>query len=300
MNTNRLMGLLPDMAVYVLVVETGSFTVAAERLGMTPSAVSRQISRLEKALEVKLLERTTRRQSTTEEGKAAYERCRAMVDCANEVGQMGQRSSRVAGHLTISSPKAYGKIVLQPLILSFLEAYPEIRIHFKVTDTLLNPLRDDVDLVFRISDQQIEGLVSKKIRDINLVLCASRAYLESHTLPEHPAELVDLSCLALGEHERDNQWIFHRSEERVKVDVMGRYTVNHSEMRLEAVKEGLGIGIFPDFVVAEALAQGEVIQVLADWQVKQKYQGAITLQFAQSKFMPSRLRCFIDYFMDHL
>jgi DNA-binding transcriptional LysR family regulator len=294
------MAVLPDMAVFVLVVESGSFTAAAEQLGMTPSAVSRQISRLETALEVRLLERTTRKQTTTSEGLAAYGRCKAMVDCARDVTAIGPSTTTPAGKIYISAPKAYSAVVLQPLVMSFLKENPEIDVHFRVTDTFLNPLRDDVDLAFRLSDQLVEGLVSRPLHTIDSYLCANPDYLKLHDLPKHPNDLLKLSCIALGEYEQDNHWTFQRGEERVQVKVNGRYTTNHSAMRLNAVKAGFGIGLFPDFVVNDDLASGDVVQVLGDWHLISKYQGTVSMQFMQNKFMPTRLRRLIDFFIQQL
>jgi DNA-binding transcriptional LysR family regulator len=305
MNTNKLLAVLPDMAVYVLVVETGSFTAAAEQLGVTPSAVSRQISRLEAALEVRLLERTTRKQTTTDEGKAAYDRCKAMVECALDVTSIGDAAIAPSGRICISAPKAYSVTVLQPLVLSFLESHPSIDIHFRVTDTFLIPLRDDVDLAFRLSDHLIEGLVSKPLHTIDSVLCASRSYLGQHGVPAHPSELADHQCIALGEFEQDNRWVFQRGGETAQVDVCGHYTTNHSGMRMSAVKAGLGIGIFPDFVAEQALSgtksdKEKLVTVLPEWALHSKYQGMVSMQYLQNKFMPSRLRTLINYFIAHL
>jgi DNA-binding transcriptional LysR family regulator len=293
------MSTLPDMAVFVLVVEAGSFTAAAQQLGITPSAVSRQISRLEAVLQVQLLERTTRKQTTTSEGVAAYERCRTMVECARDVTAIGSSFSEPSGKICISAPKAYSKTVLQPLVLAFLAENPAIDIHFRVTDTFLNPLRDDVDLVFRLNDHLIEGLVSRPLHTIESHLCASPSFIEQHGVPQHPEDLKNVSCITLGEFEKDNLWVFQRQQHRVQVRVSGRYTTNH-RMRLQAIKSNFGIGLFPDFVVKDELITGNIVRVLDDWRLVSKYQGMVSLQYMQNKFMPSRLRRLIDYLIENL
>ncbi len=301
MDTNKIIALIPDMAAFVTVVETGSFTKAAEKLGVTPSGISRQISRLENALAVVLLERSTRKQSTTVAGKEVFDFCQAILENAREVVNISDNNSKVAsGHLRIAVPKAFGKQVLEPLLIPFMDAYPNIKLKVKVTDHLVDPIHDDVDIIFRLTDSPQENLVSKKLGDTRLMLCASPNYLEQRGTPQHPNDLVSHDCLFLGEAINDNIWEFSCGGQSFKIPVEGRYVVNHTEMRLNGVKQGLGIGIFPDFAIKDALKDGSVIRVLNDWHINGSYQGQISMQFAQTRHMPIRIRAFIDYISEHL
>lgn len=300
MDTNQLMPLLPDMAVFVTIVESGSFTAASKKLGITPSAVSKKLSRLETALSVKLLERTTRKIAISEAGHATYRYCCQMIDSAKEAVQVSRSTTtKPAGNLRIAVPKAYGNQVLKPLLSSFLQKYPDIKLSVKVSDQFIDPIHDEVDIIFRLTDKPTEGLVSKVIGKVDLVLCASPDYLKENGVPEHPSELKNHQCLYLGETPSDNQWKFILSDQKVSVNVNGRYIVNHTEMRLRGIKDGLGIGILPDFSASSSLNDGSVIRVLENWTIKEKYQGVITLQFAQSKYLPTKCRVFIDYISEH-
>lgn len=301
MDTNHLMPLLPDMAVFVTVVETGSFTAASEKLGVTPSAVSRKISRLEDALSVKLLERTTRNVSVSEAGKAIYRYCRQMIDLAKEAAHVSNSvASKPVGNLRIAVPKAYGNQVLKPHLFSFLQEYPDINLRVTVTDQFVDPIADEVDIIFRLTDKPVEGLVSRVIGKVDLVLCASPEYIKINGIPKNPTELKNHQCIYLGETPSDNQWKFVLSGHEVSVTVDGRYVVNHTEMRLSAIKQGLGIGILPDFSAKSSLDDGSVVRVLTDWQIKEKYQGVITLQYLQSKYLPTKSRVFIDYIIENM
>ncbi|TCK08732.1 LysR family transcriptional regulator [Marinobacterium mangrovicola] len=296
MDLNTLMPLLPDMAAFVAVVETGSFTGAAEKMGITPSGVSRQVSRLEKALGVILIERTTRRQSTTSVGMAVYEQCRNMLDSAREAVQVSESDATEAkGRLRVAVPKALAKQVLEPYFIAFVKEYPAVSLHLMVTDERLDPARQDLDIVFHVSAEPYEHLVSKVIGRVESVLCASPAYLKERGAPAKPRDLLAHDCIPLGLLERDNHWLLSRGESRETVAVNGRYTNNHSEMRLRAVKEGLGIGIFPDFVVQDALKAGEVERVLHGFQVHSHFQGGMHMQFQPMRFMPAKMRAFIDF-----
>ncbi|EDL52265.1 putative transcriptional regulator, LysR family protein [Vibrio mediterranei AK1] len=296
MDTNKLMALLPDIAAFVTVVEAGSFTAASQRLGMTPSGVSRQISRLEAALNADLLERTTRKQVTTDTGKVVYEFSKKIMESASDIANIAsQEGGEAQGELRISAPKAFSHHILEPLMLPFLDLYPKVKLRLLVSDEFVDPFGHNLDIVFELTHFPRENLVAKTLGEIKAVLCASKSYLQEHGIPFHPNNLLNHNCLFLNEQPNDNVWLFNKDGENVKVQVDGRYSVNHSEMRLNAVKSGIGIGIFPEFVVEKALREGDVLQVLPEWHINSRYQGEIVMQFPQSKFMPARRRAFIDY-----
>lgn len=296
MDTNKIITLMPDMASFVAVVEAGSFSAAAKRMGMTPSATSRQISRLETALSIKLLERTTRKVALTEAGKGVYATCRNMLDNAREVvDQSASFSAIPQGKLRISAPKAYAKQVLEPMLLTFVAEFPDIQLHMMVTDRFVNPVDDEVDVIFRITQSPVEGLVGHKVSTVASVLVASPAYLKSRGQPVHPLELNQHECIALGEDPADALWRFRDQGKEVSLRVHGRYTANHTEMRLNAVKANLGIALLPDFVAKAGLANGELVQVLVDYPLVGGYQGGVYLQYAQSKYVPTAIKAFVGF-----
>ena len=298
---SKLITLLPDLASFILVVNEGSFTAAAKKLGVTPSALSKLITRLEKALSVKLLERTTRNLSITQTGKKVYDQAVIMLNAAEQAIEVSHLDHlEPSGSLTIAAPEAFLNSVLEPLVIPFLERYPEIQLKLRVIDGEIDLFKHGIDVAFKLTDKPDENLVLKEVGKTNLVLCASPDYLAQHELPQHPTQLVDHDCLYLAETPKDNIWDFLKDDQFHTVAVTGRYAVNHSQMRLKAVKDGLGIGIFHDFVIREALQKKLVIPVLPDWTIKSNYHGAIAMQFAQTKYMPARLRVFIDYSMDKL
>jgi DNA-binding transcriptional LysR family regulator len=296
MDINKLIQFLPDMATYVTVVDSGSFTKAADKLGITPSDVSQQISRLENALSVVLLKRTTRKHEVSETGWEIYQHCQLMLESAKEAVNFSSSSDiEPTGYLRIAAPKAFGMQVLEPLLASFLTQYPNIKLIVKVTEQFLNPIVDDVDVIFRITDHPTEKLVSKVLGKIDLLLCASPEYLFNNPVPSHPNDLTEHQCLHLGESLSDNQWSFSKNGQVIKVKVSARYAVNHTGMRLSGILQGFGIGVLPNFSARQALQKGDVIQVLEDWQLSGSYQGSINMQYAQVRNMPSRVRVFIDY-----
>tara|TARA_B100001059_G_scaffold226518_1_gene254976 strand:- start:1034 stop:1966 length:933 start_codon:yes stop_codon:yes gene_type:complete len=297
----KLIALLPDLASFILVVNEGSFTAAAKQLGVTPSALSKLITRLEKALSVKLFERTTRTLIITQAGQLVYDQSVVMINAAQQAVELSTSDhTEPSGSLTVAAPEAFLNSVLQPFVVPFLNQYTEIQLKLRAADGDIDILRQGIDIAFRLTDKPDESLVLKELGKTNLVLCASPDYLGHRRTPSHPTDLSQHDCLYLAETDKDHIWDFLKDDEFHTVSVSGRYAVNHSQMRLKGVKEGLGIGIFHDFVIQDALAEGSVVQVLNDWTIKSNYHGAIAMQFAQTKYMPARLRVFIDYAMEHL
>ncbi|AZL86907.1 LysR family transcriptional regulator [Aliivibrio salmonicida] len=294
------MNLLPDLATYIVVVNEGSFTAAAKKLGVTPSALSKLITRLESALSVKLFERTTRSLLITESGKKIYQQSVIMVEAAQQAIDISSSEHIVpSGSLTVAAPKAFLTIVLQALVTPFLIKYPKIQLKLRASDGDINMIAQGIDVVFRLTDKPTEGLIMKEIGKVNLSLCASPSYIEERGLPLHPKELPNHDCLYLGET-TDHIWEFVKGEESHVIAVTGRYAVNHSQMRLNGVRDGFGIGIFPDFVIKEALANNDVVPVLSDWQIKGNYHGVIAMQYAQNKYMPSRIKVFTEFVRQNL
>ncbi|WP_026339312.1 LysR family transcriptional regulator [Psychromonas ossibalaenae] len=301
MDINRVIPLMPDMAVFVTVVDTGNFTKAAALLGVTPSAVSRQIGRLEEALAVKLLIRTTRKLALTDPGKVTYDYCKQMYESAQEAVQVSSSAaSSPAGTLRVSAPKALANQLLKPFIRPFLALYPDIQLQLKATDRFIDPVHDNIDIIFHITEQPIEGLINKVVGRVNQLLCASPEYLEQYGTPLLPLDLTAHNCIYLGETVSDRRWKFIREGHSATVNVSGSYAVNHSDMRLDALTNGLGIGFLPDFVAQQAISDGSLIEVLDQWQITGNYQGDICMQYAQSKFLPKANRVFIDYVSQQL
>ncbi|MBO1896017.1 LysR family transcriptional regulator [Shewanella sp. BF02_Schw] len=301
MDTNKLIPLLPDMAILVTVVEQGNFSQAARKLGVTPSAVSRQISRLEDALGIKLLQRTTRQLALTESGKITFDYCKQMLESAEQaVNASTSTTSTVSGLLRVAAPKSLASRVLRPLFVEFLKCYPDIQLHLKVTDRVLDPIHDGVDFLIHINDNPIEALVNVKIGRVEQVLCASPDFLANHDLPTHPEDLKYLACLCLGENTVDNRWRFSNKNQQATVQVTGPYLINHSEMRCDAIEQGFGVGGLPDYIAQQGIEAGTLIPLLEDWQLQGNYHGDICLQYVQSKYMPNKNRIFIDFMKQNL
>ena len=306
---------LTDMAVFARVVEAGSFSGAARALGTTPSAVSRQVARLEGLLRVRLLERTTRKLRLTEAGHVAYTRCQALDSAAREVLQLAEQHTHTPqGLVRMSVPKAYGRQRIHPLVAPFLAAHPQVDVQLVVTDRVVDLFAEAVDLAIHITDTPPPGLAGRPLEAVEHIVCASPAYLARRGTPQHPSELAAHDCIYLGEDPSDRRWRFTQrvlatkgkskdpagqgllqDGEQATVAVHGRYVVNHSEMRREAAMADLGIASLPGFAAQAALASGALVRVLTAWRHDTAYSGTAWLLYPPNRFLPHRLRGWIDY-----
>ncbi|MEX3070507.1 LysR family transcriptional regulator [Vibrio alginolyticus] len=301
MDTNKLITLLPEMAVFVVVIEEGSFTKAAERLGVAPSSVSRSIAKLEGALSQKLLERTTRNMRLSIAGEEIHGLCVDMLKSARLATDAAFSSqNEVAGEVRIAAPRAFANQVLSPLILDFLQEYPKVSVHFVVEDHFIDPVGHEVDLVIHLTNKPVEGLVSKVLGTNRLCICATSDYLETFGYPNHPGEMSAHQCIRLGESPSDRKWTFKQKGDVHSVNIDGRLAVNHTEIRKDAVLRGMGISIFPEFTIVDLIKSGAVVELLPDWEVEGSYQGKIVAQYPQSRFIPRQLKVLVDYLHSRL
>lgn len=294
--TEDFLKMIHELVAFVRVAEAGSFSAAARRHGQTASAISRQVARLETVMGIALMRRTTRQLRLTEAGMEVLERGREMVAAAQASmlvaeGHMGTPK----GLIRVSAPKAFSRHVLQQPLLSFLQKYPEVDVHLLVVDRLVDPLREGIDLAIRLTDDPPQGMVARLLMPVRQLVLASPAYLASKGGIDVPEDLMAHSCLSIGEHEHDRHWCFVRGEDEVEVKVTGRYTLNHSEMRMAAIEAGLGVGYVPDFVAHDALAAGRVVRVLADWAVDASYQGMAYLLYSKARYTTPKVRVLIDH-----
>ncbi|WP_426153496.1 LysR family transcriptional regulator [Pseudomonas sp. DC3000-4b1] len=304
MGPTELFESLPDMAVFARVVETGNFSSAARQLCTLPSTVSRQIKRLENRLGAQLLERSTRRIRLTEAGMQVYAHCRVMLEAAsNAVDAAGHLASQPQGRVNLSAPTAFAKTVLHPLMLDFLKRHPRLDVQLVFSDSDTDPLVENLDLVIRLTNHPPPGLAGRSLGKVRWLLCASQAYLDQAGVPTAPLDLARHQCLYLGEQADDNRWRLRRKEgpapHSETVTVQGRYIANHAGARLEAAIQGLGIANLPDFAARQALARGEVVQVLPDWELEAaQYVGDIWLLYPPKRHLPPKVRLVIDYLVE--
>ncbi len=244
MDTNKLLPLLSEMAVFVTVVEEGSFSRSAMRLGVRSSSISRSVARLESALHKRLLERTTRKMRLTQVGEEVFHLAQEMLNAARHaVAAADSAEEEVVGDLRVCAPKALARQVLTPILLDFIEQYPQVTLQLKVSDHFIDPISHEVDVAILITDHPAEGLIAKSLGTCRLSVCASPDYLARAGWPQTPDDLSRYNCIRLGENPGDSLWHFIREPQECAVHVQGNLVVNHSEIRREAALKGKGIAV---------------------------------------------------------
>lgn len=257
---------ISDSRVFCRVVEQGSFTAAAEALGLSKGAVSKYVGRLEARLGVRLLNRTTRRLSLTEAGEAFYHRAaRAIAELAEAEQEATDRAGRPSGHLRVSAPSFYGAEILSRQLGDFHRRYPDITMELVLENRFVDLVRERFDVAIRIAAPRDSSLVMRKLADIPVVTCAAPAYLEKHGRPETPADLREHACLVYTLAPRPHEWQFRGANGRpYSVPVNGHFHLNDDHVQRQAGLDGLGILRMPKLFVQAALDNGELVQLWPD------------------------------------
>jgi LysR family transcriptional regulator for bpeEF and oprC len=287
---------LASMKAFVRVVEAGTFTKAADSLGVPKAQVSRLVQALESELKTLLLNRTTRRVVATADGAAYYERAARVLDEIDEL-ESGMTHAKIhpRGRLRIDVSPPVANQILIPALEGFCSRYPDIRLEMGVGERSVDMVGENVDCVLRTGEIGDPSLVARRIADVRRVVCASPAYLKRFGMPQHPADLE-------GEHHRIVTYFnfgsdrltyrLQRGEERYEVDPRSILAVNDSSSMLSAALAGMGIARTTAFMAAPHLAAGRLQVVLPEWSA-----GALPLSvvYPPNRHVSARLRVFIDW-----
>lgn len=287
-----------EMRVFTAVVDGGSFVAASEELAMSKAAVSRYVSDLEQRLEVRLLHRTTRKLSLTEEGSVFLARCREILASieASEA-ELSTRSESASGLLKISVPVSFGIQHLAPLWSEFLTQQPRVSLDVQLADRLVDLVEEGFDAAVRIAKLPDSSLVSRKLASTRLVLCASPDYLHRHGDPAHPSELAQHDVLGYSLLAMGDQWHFESPKGAVTVKVHPRIWTNNGDTCVAASLRGSGIQLQPTFLVARELTSGELVEVLPEYRSAEL---GIYLVYPTRKFLLPKVRVLVEYLAQKL
>lgn len=292
--------LFSGVVPFVAAAEAKSFREAARRLALTPSAVSKAISRLEARLGLRLLNRSARVVSLTEEGEAFLRGCREAVTSVQRAEEQVVHAHRAPrGRLTVSLPLILGKLVVLPALKRFSERYPALSVHVSLTDRVVSLADDNVDAVVRVGTLSDSRLTSRKLRDVRWVTVAAPAYLARRGIPRTPAELASHNCLKFVLPSGTAQeWEFASFDARPStVTTSGSLLCDHGEGLIEAACSGLGVFQAHDYSVAEALSAGRLVEVLSDFAAPGP---PISLVVAPGKRASPKVRAFVDFMLEIL
>ena len=289
------MDLLSRIGIFIEVAKQESFTKAAEKLGITSSAISKQVQNLEEALQIKLLNRTTRKVSLTEEGLRFYERTsRAINDIREVTEELNELKTTPHGPLKISIPTALGNRFLKTPIAEFAKQYPRVTMDIRFENRKINIIEEEYDLIVQVDALSDSSLVAKKLTSAPVYFCASPQYLAEHGKPKTPQSLTDHNVMTYVGNISTPEWSYRSPDgKRGRVVFNSNFKCNDAGMMLEAALAGIGIFAAASFFVREELAEGKLVRVLDEYvSIPERNLYAI---FPANRYISKRLRLFIDH-----
>lgn len=287
------MGRCSDLEAFVAVVDAGGFGLAAERLAIAKSAVSRRVSALEERLGARLLNRTTRRISLTDAGRALHERAgRILADLDDAEQSVANAQGALQGRLKVAAPLSFGLHHLQPAVTEFMTAHPAVQIELDLNDRQVDLVEEGFDMAIRIARLADSSLVARRLATVRRVAVASPAYLARHGTPRHPDELAAHQGLRYTNVRRHDAWTFLDARGReLRPPVPERLRANNGEVLAAAAAAGMGIALLPTFNVHQAIESGQLRVILADWQLSDE---GLHLVYPPGRFLSRRARAFSD------
>lgn len=287
------LGNLKRLAYFPSVVETGSFTAAAERLGITKAVVSQQVARLESEFKVSLLTRTTRKVRVTEAGQAFYLRCALILREAEDAFQeLAESATEPSGMLRLTAPFDYGVGVVVPAIAAFRLRYPNCKVDAVLSDHTLDMMSGNIELAIHVGWLADTGLQARKIGAFRQLLVAAPSFAKQVARLARPEDIAVLPFVANTALRDSLKWDFTLNEtERCSVTLQASLFLDATLAVREAVCEGAGLSVLPDFAIADDLARGRLIQVLPHWRLPS---GGIHAVFPAARFRPAKVRAFVD------
>lgn len=288
--------LLDGIAVFVAVVNAGSFTAASKQLGHSTSYVSKEISRLEKRLASRLLNRTTRTISLTDAGKAYFERCsQIVIDAENAERSISQLQDTPRGLLRINAPMSFGLNYLREYLPEFAKLYPELRLEVEFNDRMIDVIAEGFDVVIRAGQIDNSNLVARKFLSSKAVVVASPEYLKRNGRPMTPAELKHHDQIVYSLAPNPSSWEFFKEDERLTINLEPRIICNNAEIEMAMVKKGVGIAILPMFICEQDIASGEVEVILGDYDT---FEIGVYAVYPHRQYLTPKVRVFVDFIVD--
>lgn len=284
---------LDGLPVFAKVVETGSFTGAAEAMGLSKSAVSKQVSKLEARLGAQLLHRTTRRISLTEVGQAFFERCERILSEIEEAELAVSRlQDEPRGTLRLNAPTPFGIQYLSPLIAEYMARYPEVSVDVTLNDRFVDLVEEGYDLAVRITKLKDSSLIARRLAGFRILTCASPEYWNRHGRPTAPQDLAEHEALIYHYLPSPEDWRFEGPDGTITVPMRARLKSNNGDVLRAAAVAGCGVIRSPAFIVGEDVKAGRLETVLGDWSATD---AAIYAVWPPNRHLSAKVRTFVDF-----
>lgn len=290
------------MLVFAKVVETHSFSSAARRLGMSRSAASKHVTRLEQNLSARLLNRTTRKLSLTEAGRAVYSHCARIaseVEATESSVQPFLR--RPQGLLRISAPSAFGRLHLVPVLPDYLALHPDVSIELVLSDRLVDLVEERFDVAISSSPLRQANLIRRVLAPIRCVVACTPDYRRKLARGvTHPEALRQHNCIFYSSNAvRGDLWTFSRAGEVCGIQVRGNFKANNSEAVRDAALDGIGIALLPTFAIGPDVASGRLVRLLPEWTAHGTFGESLTAHFIADRHLTPKIRTLVDFLAGH-
>lgn len=254
------------MASFIAVVEEGTYTAAAKRLGKTTALISTHVTQLEGVLDVRLITRSTRSLQLTPTGRSYYEEAKRVLDDITTLeAQIRQENQSLTGRLRLSVPTTFGEQVLMPFVARMIRQHPQLDVEMMLNDRFVDIVAEGFDAAIRIGHLSDSSLVSRRAGSIRMCLCATPGYLTRHGEPDTPRDLALIPCVFDTNYRQSGRWRFERNGEEIEVKPLSVARVNSAQAAANLALSGLVIAYAPDFTVRDALEDGRLVSVLGEY-----------------------------------
>lgn len=286
-----------SLNAFTKVVEEGGFAAAGRALGLSRAQVNKLVISLEEALDVQLLNRTTRTVAATPAGLVFYERAQTILnDLAEAEASIREEHDEPRGELKINAPMSFGTMHLAPALADFMLKHPQIRVELVLNDRFVDPVAEGFDITVRIAERvEVSSLIDHEIVEVKRVVCAAPEALKRFGEPKVPGDLVGLPCLHYGNLPTGKTWRLIGPEGTVDIRVNGVLCSNNGEVLRDAAVKGLGFTKLPTFIVGAELQEGRLVTVLADYKAPSIF---LTLLYPPNRHLSARIRILVEFFYE--
>ncbi|GAA6205959.1 LysR family transcriptional regulator [Thalassotalea sp. SU-HH00458] len=286
---------IQHLELFVRISSTLNISTAGAELGLSPAVASSHVNKLEEKLGVRLIHRTTRKVSLTEEGQAFLHHAEDVLSSVEAAkASVGAGSSSPMGTLRIAAPASFGRMHLVPALAQFMQNFPHLKIDLKLSDTIVDLVEGGFDIAIRNSELKDSSLIARKLTTDKRILCASPKYIAEFGMPETPYDLKNHNCITLMG--LDN-WTFQQKKETFTIKVKGNFRTDNGEAIRDGCVKGLGITVNSTWSAYKQLLNGELVEVLPDYPLLS--QTAIWAVYPSSRQLAPKVRAFIDYLTEH-
>jgi len=286
-----------EMAAFVRVVDSNGFSAAAPVLGLSPSAVSKLITRLEARLGVRLLQRTTRALHLTQEGEVFYAAAKRIVgEIETLENQIAGQSSTPSGVLRVTTSLAFATHQLAPVLSEFLARYPLVQFELLPTDRVIDMVEEGIDVALRIGRLADTSFMARKIGEDKRLICAAPSYLARHGTPQRPEDLRRHNCIVSRDHAYLNRWSFKVDDQVVEIDVRGRVAVSEGEAQMQLALQGVGIVRLTGLTLAQAIRDGTLVPLLGAFSAEE----AVTIHavYPHRRHLAPKVPAFVNFLIE--